>query len=107
MSEVLTEVRVSQLFSQVHKGEELSLFERGGRRTPQKQETHTLEAVKLAEFDLKQTLTRLVSHLFGAGETTSRPECCCSDLRSALLLLLLRCGGQVGGLLLPLHPPLL
>ncbi|KAF3703887.1 Phenylalanine--tRNA ligase, mitochondrial [Channa argus] len=54
-----------QLFSKVQNGEDLSLFERGGRRTPQKQETHTLEAVKLLEFDLKQTLTRLVKHLFG------------------------------------------
>nr|XP_046227791.1 phenylalanine--tRNA ligase, mitochondrial isoform X2 [Scatophagus argus] len=54
-----------ELFSRVHDGEELSLFECGGRRTPQKQEAHSLEAVKLLEFDLKHTLTRLVTHLFG------------------------------------------
>ncbi|XP_040921639.1 phenylalanine--tRNA ligase, mitochondrial isoform X2 [Toxotes jaculatrix] len=54
-----------ELFSKVQNGEQLSLFECGGRRTPQKQETHTLEAVKLLEFDLKHTLTRLVTHLFG------------------------------------------
>ncbi|XP_043082915.1 phenylalanine--tRNA ligase, mitochondrial isoform X2 [Puntigrus tetrazona] len=54
-----------ELFARVENGEELSLFESGGRRTPQKQETHTLEAVKLVEFDLKQALTRLVRHLFG------------------------------------------
>ncbi|XP_022622208.1 phenylalanine--tRNA ligase, mitochondrial [Seriola dumerili] len=54
-----------ELFSKVQNGEELSLFEGGGRRTPQKQETHSLEAVKLLEFDLKLTLTRLVTHLFG------------------------------------------
>ncbi|XP_055364534.1 phenylalanine--tRNA ligase, mitochondrial [Betta splendens] len=52
-----------ELFSKVQNGDDLSLFERG-RRSPQKQETHTLEAVKLVEFDLKQTLTRLVKHLF-------------------------------------------
>lgn len=54
-----------ELFSAVQQGEDLSLFEAGGRRTPQKQETHSLEAVKLLEFNLKLTLTRLVSHLFG------------------------------------------
>uniref|UniRef100_A0A673B0R1 Phenylalanyl-tRNA synthetase 2, mitochondrial n=1 Tax=Sphaeramia orbicularis TaxID=375764 RepID=A0A673B0R1_9TELE len=57
-----------ELFSQVKDGHQLSLFESGGRRTPQKQETHTLEAVKLVEFNLKQTLTRLITNLFG-GET--------------------------------------
>lgn len=45
--------------------DDLRLFEAGGRRTPQKQETHTLESAKLVEFNLKQTLTRLVTHLFG------------------------------------------
>uniref|UniRef100_A0A673B355 Phenylalanine--tRNA ligase, mitochondrial n=1 Tax=Sphaeramia orbicularis TaxID=375764 RepID=A0A673B355_9TELE len=54
-----------ELFSQVKDGHQLSLFESGGRRTPQKQETHTLEAVKLVEFNLKQTLTRLITNLFG------------------------------------------
>ncbi|XP_078137127.1 phenylalanine--tRNA ligase, mitochondrial [Sander vitreus] len=54
-----------QLFSKVQHGEDLSLFEAGGRRTPQKQEAHSLEAVKLLEFNLKQTLTRLITHLFG------------------------------------------
>ncbi|XP_047424506.1 phenylalanine--tRNA ligase, mitochondrial isoform X2 [Mugil cephalus] len=54
-----------ELFSRVQNGEDLSLFEARGRRTPQKQETHSLEAVKLVEFDLKQTLTQLVTQLFG------------------------------------------
>ncbi|KAF7649543.1 hypothetical protein LDENG_00139600 [Lucifuga dentata] len=54
-----------ELFRKVENGEDLSLFEHGGRRTPQKQQTHTLEAVKLVEFDLKHTLTCLVTHLFG------------------------------------------
>ncbi|KAM9839800.1 phenylalanine--tRNA ligase, mitochondrial isoform 1-T3 [Aulostomus maculatus] len=54
-----------ELFSKVQNGEDLSLFEVGGRRTSQKQEAHTLEAVKLVEFNLKQTLMQLVTHLFG------------------------------------------
>ncbi|XP_051971194.1 phenylalanine--tRNA ligase, mitochondrial [Xyrauchen texanus] len=54
-----------ELFAQVENGEDLSLFERDGRRSFQKQETHTLEAVKLVEFNLKRTLTRLMRHLFG------------------------------------------
>ncbi|XP_056155250.1 phenylalanine--tRNA ligase, mitochondrial [Lampris incognitus] len=53
-----------ELFSRVEKGADLSLFESGGRRTPQKQESHTLEAVKLLEYDLKSTLTRLLHHMF-------------------------------------------
>uniref|UniRef100_A0A8C2XJH4 Phenylalanine--tRNA ligase, mitochondrial n=1 Tax=Cyclopterus lumpus TaxID=8103 RepID=A0A8C2XJH4_CYCLU len=54
-----------ELFSEVQHGQDLSLFEAAGRRTPQKQETHSLEAVKLLEFNLKLTLTRLVTQLFG------------------------------------------
>ncbi|XP_061614454.1 phenylalanine--tRNA ligase, mitochondrial isoform X1 [Phyllopteryx taeniolatus] len=54
-----------QLFSEVPNGEDLKMFEAGGRRTPHKQEVHSLEAVKLLEFNLKRTLGRLVRHLFG------------------------------------------
>uniref|UniRef100_A0A1A8E4J6 Phenylalanine--tRNA ligase, mitochondrial n=2 Tax=Nothobranchius kadleci TaxID=1051664 RepID=A0A1A8E4J6_NOTKA len=64
-----------ELFSKVQRGEELALFEPGGRRTPQKQEAHTLEAVKLVEFDLKHTLTRLVTHLFGSGVEVRWVDC--------------------------------
>lgn len=53
-----------ELFSAVEGGDTLSLFESGGRRTPQKQEEHSLEAVKLVEFNLKTTLSRLIQHLF-------------------------------------------
>lgn len=65
---------VLQLFHRVQDSEDLSLFETGGRRTPHKQEAHSLEAVKLLEFDLKDTLTRLVTHLFGAGERCTRRQ---------------------------------
>ncbi|XP_054478684.1 phenylalanine--tRNA ligase, mitochondrial isoform X2 [Anoplopoma fimbria] len=64
-----------ELFSEVQHGEDLSLFESGGRRTPQKQEAHSLEAVKLLEFNLKLTLTRLVSHLFGGDLEVRWVDC--------------------------------
>lgn len=44
----------------------MELFEESSR-SAHKQETHTMEAVKLVEFDLKQVLTRLMTHLFGDG----------------------------------------
>ncbi|KAM9488787.1 phenylalanine--tRNA ligase, mitochondrial isoform 1-T1 [Clarias gariepinus] len=64
-----------ELFAQVENGEDLSLFERSSRRTPQKQETHTLEAVKLVEFNLKHTLTQLIRHLFGEELEIRWVEC--------------------------------
>ncbi|XP_066480478.1 phenylalanine--tRNA ligase, mitochondrial isoform X1 [Tiliqua scincoides] len=55
-----------ELFSDVHDGDSFCLFE-DGHRTPHKQETHTMEAVKFMEYSLKQALTKLVVHLFGDG----------------------------------------
>lgn len=77
-------VAFPQLFQKVKNSEDLSLFEGGGRRTPHKQETHSLEAVKLLEFDLKHTLTRLVTHLFGAGELCPRQEVTSGTVSSSL-----------------------
>ncbi|XP_053715123.1 phenylalanine--tRNA ligase, mitochondrial isoform X1 [Synchiropus splendidus] len=64
-----------ELFSQVRDGEHLKLFESGGRRTPEKQEVHSLEAVKMVEVSLKQTLSRLVHHLFGADVEVRWVDC--------------------------------
>ncbi|XP_076014514.1 phenylalanine--tRNA ligase, mitochondrial [Genypterus blacodes] len=64
-----------ELFANVENGEDLSLFESGQLRTPQKQQTHTLEAVKLLEFDLKHTLTRLITHLFGEDVEVRWVDC--------------------------------
>ncbi|XP_029446456.1 phenylalanine--tRNA ligase, mitochondrial-like [Rhinatrema bivittatum] len=55
-----------ELFSGARHEENYQLFEQS-HRTAYKQECHTMEAVKLVEFNLKQTLTKLITHLFGEG----------------------------------------
>nr|XP_033790655.1 phenylalanine--tRNA ligase, mitochondrial isoform X3 [Geotrypetes seraphini] len=55
---------VHELFGDAQIEENYQLFEQS-HRTAHKQESHTMEAVKLVEFNLKQTLTKLISHLFG------------------------------------------
>ncbi|KAG8442429.1 hypothetical protein GDO86_011276 [Hymenochirus boettgeri] len=53
-----------EFFADAEHMDECHLFE-NGFRTPHKQESHTLEAVKLVEFQLKHTLCKLITHLFG------------------------------------------
>ncbi|XP_035679726.1 phenylalanine--tRNA ligase, mitochondrial-like [Branchiostoma floridae] len=62
------------LFEGVKGGHMLELFEEG-RRVPEKQENHTLEAAKLVEHDLKQTLVALVKSLFGEDLQTRWVDC--------------------------------
>jgi len=45
----------------------LEIFDHSRNKTPEKQAVHTLEAVKLVEFSLKQMLVRMVEHLCGEG----------------------------------------
>ena len=45
----------------------MELFERNGRKTDEKQAVHTLEAIKLMEFNMKQMLERIVENLCGEG----------------------------------------
>ncbi|XP_077911789.1 phenylalanine--tRNA ligase, mitochondrial isoform X4 [Halichoerus grypus] len=60
-----------ELFAGMKDGESLQLFEQSSR-SAYKQETHTMEAMKLIEFDLKQTLTKLVIHIFGDAGAQDR-----------------------------------
>lgn len=57
-----------EIFNNVNDSENLKLFEeRGGAETLEKQACHTLEAVKLMEQELKDTLIGLAQAIFGKG----------------------------------------
>ena len=56
-----------KVFENVSDPTDLEIFEQT-RRGPEKQECHTLEAVKLVEHDLKSTLLGVAHTLFGKGE---------------------------------------
>lgn len=45
----------------------MELFAKNEERTDERQAVHTLEAVKLVEFDLKSTLSGIVENLCGEG----------------------------------------
>ncbi|KAL8603152.1 hypothetical protein ACOMHN_059324 [Nucella lapillus] len=54
-----------ELFQKVRDSSGLGIFEVGGKRMPDKQETHSMETAKLLEHNLKRTLMNLTKHLFG------------------------------------------
>ena len=56
-----------EAFVNVRGSDGLKLFEHRGNETSDKQGCHTLEAVKIMEFDLKNTLVGLAQRLFGKG----------------------------------------
>lgn len=56
-----------KIFENVKDATGLEIFE-STRRGPDKQENHTLEAVKLMEHDLKKTLLGVAHALFGKGK---------------------------------------
>ncbi|XP_078037393.1 phenylalanyl-tRNA synthetase, mitochondrial [Augochlora pura] len=55
----------AEVFQDSKTANELSLFEHRGIENHEKQGCHTLEAVKIMEYNLKKTLTGLVQTLFG------------------------------------------
>lgn len=55
------------IFTLLLQKDPLEIFDHSKNKTPEKQAVHTLEAVKLVEFSLKQMLVRMVEHLCGEG----------------------------------------
>jgi len=58
---------LQEVFSNVNDSENLKLFEHRGIETSEKQGCHTLEAVKIMEQELKNTLIGLARAIFGKG----------------------------------------
>lgn len=58
---------IDEVFKDVHDSETLRLFENQGKESPDKQAVHTLEAVKIMEYQLKNDLIGLARVLFGDG----------------------------------------
>ncbi|CAK9794681.1 Probable phenylalanine--tRNA ligase, mitochondrial [Anthophora quadrimaculata] len=56
-----------EVFENVKNTDELKLFEHRGVESNEKQSCHTLESVKVMEYELKNTLTSLAQTLFGSG----------------------------------------
>ncbi|XP_011500279.1 PREDICTED: probable phenylalanine--tRNA ligase, mitochondrial [Ceratosolen solmsi marchali] len=56
---------MEQIFKNVRDPSKLNIFEYGSNESIDKQRYHTLEAVKIMEYDLKKTLVGLVQTLFG------------------------------------------
>ncbi|XP_041376506.1 phenylalanine--tRNA ligase, mitochondrial-like [Gigantopelta aegis] len=63
-----------ELFQDVRDSTNLSLFE-DGQRLPDRQECHTMDAVKLLEHQLKTTLYNLAHNLFGADAEIRWVDC--------------------------------
>jgi len=57
----------AEVFSRVKDPTGLTIHEKNGKRNQDKQETHTLDAAKLLEYDLKHVLLGLAQKLFGKG----------------------------------------
>lgn len=56
-----------EVFQNTNNSDGLRLFEHRGIETHEKQGCHTLESVKVMEYELKNTLTGLAQALFGPG----------------------------------------
>lgn len=58
---------------------EMDVFERDPanlKRTIEKQKNYTIDASKVVEYDLKNTLTKLVQFVFGNGKLMDREKKC-------------------------------